>query len=686
MKNLVIVESPTKAKTISKMLGSNYKVLASVGHVRDLPKSKMGIDIENNFEPQYINIRGKGDLIKELKSYAKKADTVYLATDPDREGEAIAWHLQYVLQKECNNFERVEFNAITKDVVKSAIKNSRAINKDMVDAQQARRIIDRIVGYSISPILWRKITKGLSAGRVQSVATKIICDREEEIKKFIPEEYWSIDAKFKYEDSLIEAQLISDIDGNKIKLNNKLDADEVLSNINKPFIVNKIIKKQKSRSSYLPFTTSSLQQEAANKLGFSTKKTMMIAQQLYEGISLKNTTVGLITYMRTDSIRINNDALEKLNNFIINNYGKDYLNTEKKVLKDSKNVQDAHEAIRPSDVNYIPDDIKEYLTNDQFKLYELIWKRFVASQMSSAKYEITTIDIHSDNKYIFRANGSIIKFIGFLKVYDYAEKEENILPSIDEDDELIKSSIKANQHFTKAPSRYTEASLVKTMEELGIGRPSTYAPTIATILSRGYVGKEKKQLYPTELGFLVNDIMKKYFSNIVNVDFTAELEQNLDKIANDSLKWKKLVSEFYGDFEKLLLSADEEIEKVELKEEISDEVCENCNLNMIVRTGKFGKFLACTNYPNCENTKPILNKIGIKCPLCKSGDVIERKTKKLKSFYGCSNFPNCNFISWNKPTNKKCPQCNEILYEHITKKVDELICQQEKCKYKENKE
>lgn len=677
---LVIVESPAKAKTIGKFLGSSYKVVASIGHIRDLPKSKMGVDIENNFEPQYINIRGKGDLIKELKKHAKKADKVFLATDPDREGEAIAWHLKHVLQKECSDFSRIEFNAITKDNIKAAVKSPREINTSMVDAQQARRVLDRIVGYSISPILWKKVRRGLSAGRVQSVATKMICDKEEEINSFIPQEYWEIEGKFKYDDTNFTAEFYGDNKGNKIKIENEAQSKEILKEMKAPFVISEIVEKQKSRKAYPPLITSSLQQEASNKLGFSTKKTMMLAQQLYEGINIGSQTVGLITYMRTDSTRIAPEAAQKVTGYIEENFGKKYLGSVSTTK--SKNAQDAHEAIRPSDVDITPESIEDYLTKDQLKLYTLIWKRFVASFMSNAVYNSLTATISTD-KYSFKAVGSTLDFIGFLKIYDYNMAKDEILPNFKKGEEVKKVSIKDSRHFTQPPARYTEASLVKAMEELGIGRPSTYSPTISTILSRGYVAKEKKALYPTELGILVNDILKNYFSNIMEVGFTANLEKELDLIAGENKNWKDLIANFYDGFKDELEVADKDLEKVEIIE-LTDEICDKCGSQMAIKHGRFGNFLACSAYPECENTKPILHKIGVKCPICETGDVIERKTKKLKNFYGCSNYPNCNFLNWNKPSQKKCPKCGKVLFERHTKKIHELKCDDKECGYSEN--
>lgn len=684
--NLVIVESPAKAKTIEKFLGKTFKVIASIGHVRDLPKSKMGVDIENNFDPNYINIRGKGDLIKSLKSAAKKADRVYLATDPDREGEAIAWHLAYILGIPEDEPCRVTFHEITKDAVKAAVKNPRQIDIKLVDAQQARRVLDRLVGYSISPILWRKVKKGLSAGRVQSVATKLICDKEREIMAFVPKEFWKleIDAQSKAKD-LVSFDFYGDKSG-KIELDNEAQIDAVIEGIsNESCIINEVETKKKHRHPSPPFITSSLQQEASNRFGFTTKKTMMLAQQLYEGITVKgHGAIGLITYMRTDSVRISDVAKTACREFINENYGEAYLGSEEKKAKVSKQAQDAHEAIRPTYVEMSPESIEDSLTKDQYKLYDLIWSRFVASQMASAVFEGLSVEA-GVGAYIFKTTGSKLIFEGFLKVYTFSKQSDKLLPELAKGDVLDVKQHSKSQHFTQPPARFTEASLVKEMEEKGIGRPSTYAPTITTILSRGYVEKEKKNLKPTELGFIIDEIMSEYFSEIVDVTFTASMEQHFDSIEEGNEPWKQVIKSFYGDFDPLLKNADEAIEKVDLTEE-TDIECEKCGSMMLIRHGRYGKFLACSNYPDCNNTKPILKSLGIKCPECETGEIIERKTKKLKTFYGCSEFPNCNFVSWDQPIDKKCPKCGDILVHKKTKKLDYIKCHNPNCDYKEENE
>ncbi len=678
---LVIVESPAKAKTIGKFLGKNYKVIASVGHVRDLPKSKMGVDVDNNFEPHYITIRGKGEIIKELKKQAKKADKIFLATDPDREGEAIAWHLKSVLANSNDKFERVAFNAITKDAVRTAIKNGRDINMDLVDAQQARRILDRLVGYSISPILWRKIRRGLSAGRVQSVATRIICQREREIKAFVSEEYWTLDAEFKKNKDTFKANFYGK-NGKKIALANKDAVDAILAGLNEEYKIVEIKKAKRQRKPPAPFITSSLQQEAASRYGFTTKKTMINAQQLYEGIKISGRTIGLITYMRTDSTRIAPEATKSIESYIQTNYGENYLGKLSKG-KVAKGMQDAHEAIRPTDVDLVPAEIEKYLTKDQFKLYKLIWERSVASHMAIAEYEQLKL-LLKNGDYEFKAQGSKLVFDGFLRLYSYAVTNDVILPELTEGEIVDLKKLLPNQHFTQAPPRYTEATLVKAMEELGIGRPSTYAPTISTILARGYVGKEKKALYPTELGVLVNDIMESYFDDVIDVTFTAGLEKSLDGIEEDKTEWRTVIRDFYQDFKLDLDKAEEELERISLDEE-TDEICDKCGAKMVIKHGRFGKFIACSNYPDCQNTKALLNRIGVTCPKCNVGDIVERKTKKYKSFYGCSAFPDCRFISWHKPTGELCPQCKEPLIDYRTKKKQEIRCSNKECSYKVEK-
>lgn len=677
-KFLVIVESPAKAKTIGKFLGRNYKVKASVGHVRDLPKSKMGIDIEDDFEPQYITIRGKGDIIKELKSAAKKAERVYLATDPDREGEAIAWHLKTLLQKEATDFQRIAFNAITKDTVKQALKEARDLDMSLVDAQQARRVLDRLVGYSISPLLWQKIRRGLSAGRVQSVATRMICDREDEILAFVKEEYWSIDSEFSHQNHQFEAQFYGQGDG-KLELNDRASVDRILSSMDDTFTVLEVVKKTKKRQAYPPFITSSLQQEASTRYGFSTKKTMMLAQQLYEGVAVAEGTVGLITYMRTDSTRIAPEATVDLFNFIENTYGEQFKG-KPQTGKANKNAQDAHEAIRPSYVEMTPDSVVDFLTKDQHKLYQLIWERYVASHMADAIFDQTAVTLVNQGNH-FKANGSVMQFEGFLNVYSFYKTKETTLPDLAEGQKLKALNIIPEQHFTQPPARYTEAALVKAMEEMGIGRPSTYAPTISTVLARGYVEKEKKALKPTELGILINDIMKNHFKTIVDVGFTANMEAKLDAVESQGVPWKSIIAEFYETLKPDLEEAQKVLEKVEIIEE-TDEICDVCQAPMVIKFGRFGKFLACSRYPECDHTRPILKRIGVHCPSCEDGEIIERKTKKLKNFYGCSKFPACNFMSWHKPTGEPCPLCKEALVLYQTKSRHEISCTNKACGYK----
>ena len=682
-KTLVIVESPAKAKTIEKFLGkSHYTVKASVGHVRDLPKSTLGVDIDNNFEPRYINIRGKGDLIKELKKEAKKAKRVYLATDPDREGEAISWHLAYILGIDENDECRIEFNEITKDAIKKAIKNPRNIDLKLVDAQQARRVLDRLLGYQISPILWAKVRKGLSAGRVQSVTTKLICEREREINDFVPKEYWSLEIEGKTKDNEnITFKFIS-YNNEKIELNNEEEVNHILENIkNEKLVVEKIESKTRRKSAPKPFTTSMLQQEAANKLSFTTKKTMMVAQELYEGVDIEGEgTVGLISYIRTDSKRISDEAKEKAKTYIIDDLGEKYYkeHKEKKDNKEKKKVQDAHEAIRPTSVFRTPDSIKSSLSRDQFKLYNLIWRRFVASQMEDSLFDVLTVDCKIGNA-LFRASGSVMKFDGYTKVYNFTERQDKILPPIAENDELEVNKFLPNQHFTQPPARYTEASLVKTLEELGIGRPSTYAPTITTILNRGYVEKEGTSLHPTELGMIVTDILDINFQKFIDVDFTVQMESKLDEIEEGDIHWKDVVGEFYEPLREAIKEANEKIEKINMDEE-TDEICEECGSNMVIKYGRFGKFMACKNYPECKNTKPLVNKIGVKCPKCKDGEIILRKSKKGKAFYGCSNYPECDFISWNKPTGEVCKECGSYMVEKRTKSEAKEVCSNKECK------
>ena len=651
---LIIVESPAKANTIKKFLGGSTKVMASMGHVRDLPKSKLGIDEKNNFEPEYINIRGKGDLIKELKKEAKSAKKVYIATDPDREGEAIAWHLAKILDLDSSKVTRVTFNEITKTAVQKAIKEPRDINVNLVDAQQARRVLDRIVGYKISPVLWKKVRRGLSAGRVQSVAVKLIVDREEEIEKFIPEEYWNIYAKLLDEKSkkIFEAKFYGK-DNKKIEIQNKEQVDEILSNIkNAKYIVEDIKKGEKKRTPAPPFTTSTMQQEASRKLGFTLKKTMSVAQGLYEGVKISEKgTVGLITYMRTDSTRISEEARDAAKAHILEIYGESYY--ENRYYKTNKEAQDAHEGIRPTYADLEPDKIKDDLTKDQYKLYKLIYNRFMASQMSAAVYDTMAVTIDA-NDYTFKANGQNLKFKGFMTLYvegtdGKEEEEEGMLPELELKQEVIEKSIEPKQSFTEPPARYTEASLVKALEEKGIGRPSTYSPTITTKLERRYIEKEQKQLVPTELGKITNKLLIENFTNVINVEFTANIENQFDSIAEGKENWKKIIREFYGPFEETVEKVDKELEHVELVEEVSDVPCDKCGRMMVYKYGKFGKFLACPGYPECKNTKAIVEIIAEPCPKC-GATVQVRKAKNKKKYYICENNPkSCDYISWNKP-------------------------------------
>lgn len=687
-KNLVIVESPSKAKTISKFLGNKYKVVASVGHVRDLPKSKLGINIENHFEPEYISIRGKGDVIKALKKEAKTAGKIFLATDPDREGEAISWHIAYLLGIDEDKACRIIFNEITKGAVQSAVKNPRKIDKKLVDAQQARRVLDRLVGYQISPLLWRKIKRGLSAGRVQSAALKIICDREKAILDFIPKEFWNISAIFSADEKSKEKKKqfiakLTEHKGEKIIIENKEQADKVLSELNpEAFVIHKVDKKERIKRPNPPFTTSSLQQEASNKLGFYTKKTMLIAQQLYEGIDIKgHGTVGLVTYIRTDSVRISEEAQQAATAYIKENFSEAYLGNHVYTNK-KKDVQDAHEAIRPSIISLHPDDIKESLTKDQYNLYRLIWSRFLASRMSSAVYDGVSAAI-TNNDYTFKATGSKLKFDGYLKIYNNTseEDEEKMLPQLTEGDVLKAVDILSEQSFTQPPARFSEASLVKDLEDKNIGRPSTYAPIIATLIERKYILREKKMLKPTDLGFIVTELMETYFKEIVDAGFTAALEDKLDDIEVKNINWKDIIAEFYGILEEELKIADEAIEKVQIEDELTDEICELCGKQMALKYGRFGEFLACSGYPECKNTKPIVNKIDVPCPNC-GKDIIARKSKRGRVFYGCSGYPDCNQVFWNKPVDKKCPKCSSLMTEKKTKTTT-LMCSNPECGYKE---
>lgn len=679
-KTLVIVESPSKAKTIGKYLGSRYNVIASVGHVRDLPKSKLGIDIDDNFEPQYISIRGKGDLIKSLKKEASKASKVYLATDPDREGEAISWHLAFLLDLDPEEACRIEFNEITKDTIKEAIKHPRKINMGLVDAQQARRVLDRLVGYQISPLLWRKVRKGLSAGRVQSAALKIICDREREIEKFEPKEFWNITAEFK-KGKKFQAKL-AEANGKKIVVENKAQNDNIIKELNSgEFIVSDVKEKIRMQKPYPPFTTSSLQQDAGNKLNFNAKKTMMIAQQLYEGVDVKGRgTTGLITYLRTDSVRVSDAAKQAAKDLIVSKFGAEY-SANNVFSNKKKDIQDAHEAIRPAIIELEPELIKDSLTADQFKLYKLIWNRFMASQMSQSKSNSMQVNI-ANGIYGFKANGSELLFDGFRRLYNTADDEgAKLLPSLEKDEKLKAESLKVEQSFTQPPARYTEASLVKELEDKDIGRPSTYAPIVSTLTERKYVGREKKALKPTELGFLVNDLMEEYFKDIVDAGFTANMENRLDDVEVGSQKWKDLISEFYGPFKKELDVADSAIEKIVVEDVPTGELCELCRKPMVIKAGRFGDFIACSGYPECKNTKPIIKTIGVKCPNC-GKDIVARKSKRGRLFYGCSGYPDCKTVFWNKPTDKRCPECNSILLEKKTKNKN-FVCSNEKCGYTE---
>ncbi|MDK8193465.1 type I DNA topoisomerase [Paenibacillus sp. UMB7766-LJ446] len=677
---LVIVESPSKAKTIGKYLGSKFIVKASMGHVRDLPKSQIGVEVENDFNPKYITIRGKGSILKELKDARKKVKKVYLAADPDREGEAIAWHLAHALELDETADCRVVFNEITKQAVKDAFKTPRKINMDLVNAQQARRILDRLVGYKISPLLWKKVKKGLSAGRVQSVAVKIILDRENEINDFEPEEYWSITAKLTADGNPFEAKF-HQLNGTKTELGSEAEVQAILKQIEgASFTVKEVKEKERSRNPSAPFTTSSLQQEAARKLNFRASKTMSVAQQLYEGVDLgKEGTVGLITYMRTDSTRIAASAQEEAKEYIVGKYGEPFApETPRNYSKKAANAQDAHEAIRPTSILRDPDSIKSFMSRDQFRLYKLVWERFIASQMSSAVLDTLSVDIAAGDT-IFRAAGSKVRFQGFMKVYvegndDGTTEEDRLLPPLKNGDVLENREIEPKQHFTQPPPRYTEARLVKTLEELGIGRPSTYAPTLETIQKRGYVAIEEKKFMPTELGELVIEQMEEFFPEILNVEFTANMEGDLDHVEEGSEDWVKVLAEFYESFEKRLEFAEEEMKEIEIEDEVSDEICEKCGKPLVYKLGRFGKFLACSGFPDCRNTKPIIKDIGVTCPKCKEGHVVERRSKKGRIFYGCDKYPECDFVSWDKPSAKPCPSCGSLMIEKRNKQGTRLQC------------
>jgi DNA topoisomerase I len=686
---LVIVESPAKAKTIERYLGKKYKVKASIGHVRDLPRSQMGIDTEHDYEPKYITIRGKGPVLQELKTAAKKAKKIYLAADPDREGEAIAWHLANALNIDISSDCRVVFNEITKEAILESFKNPRPINMDLVDAQQARRILDRLVGYNISPILWKKVKKGLSAGRVQSVSLRLIIDRENEIKNFEPEEYWSIDASFEKGKKQFDAFYYGN-GKEKVKLTNEAQVKAILKNVKgTDFSVVNVVKKERKRNATPAFTTSSLQQEAARKLNFRAKKTMMLAQQLYEGIELskKDGAVGLITYMRTDSTRISETAKTEAISYIENKYGKEYVAQEIKQAKVKGNSQDAHEAIRPTSAMRTPEELKAVLSRDQLRLYRLIWERFIASQMAPAVLDTVTVDLQN-NDVVFRANGSQVKFAGFMKLYiegtdDQTEETNKLLPDMEVGDKVKSLEIEPKQHFTQPPPRYSEARLVKTLEELGIGRPSTYAPTLDTIQKRGYVQLDTKRFVPTELGEIVHQATLEFFPEIINIEFTAQMEQNLDAIEEGITRWVKVIDDFYKDFEPRVKHADEVMEKIEIKDEPAGEDCEKCGAPMVFKLGRYGKFMACSNFPDCRNTKAIMKLIEVKCPTCKEGEIVERKSKTKRVFYGCNRYPDCDFVSWDKPISRPCPKCSALLVEKKLKKGVQIQCTNSECDYEE---
>jgi len=686
-KYLVIVESPAKAATIGKFLGNNYKIEASMGHVRDMPKSQMGIDFEHDFEPKYITIRGKGELLGKLRKDAKAADKVYLATDPDREGEAISWHLLHALNLgEEKPISRITFNEITKTAVKKSITEARDIDMDLVDAQQARRVLDRVVGYTISDLLWKKVKKGLSGGRVQSVALRLICDREGEIREFIPEEYWTLGAKLKDADGKgFEAKFYGKGE-TKTELANEAETNEVLDGLKgKDFAVTDVKTGSRQKKPVAPFTTSTMQQEASKHLNMATQKTMMIAQQLYEGVNVKGEgTVGLVSYIRTDSFRISDEAYEAAVAFIKETYGDAFVNPERIVYKSKGKTQDAHEAIRPTNVSRTPESIKDSLSKDQYRLYKLIWERFVASQMSPAVYDTLSVKL-SAGDYTFRASGSRLRFSGFLEAYSKGEEEdEKVIPKLTQGDILQAEQLLPEQHFTQPPARYTDASLIKTLEEIGVGRPSTYAPTLTTIQARHYVTKEAKNLFPTELGEMVDEIMKTYFPDIVDIDFTANMEKRLDDVEMGKEEWKQIIRDFYPDFKKSVENAAEKLEKIEIKDEETDIICEKCGRNMVIKYGRYGKFLACPGFPECQNAKPYFEEAGVNCPEC-GGKVLIKKTKRGRIYYGCEhNGDGCDFMSWNKPTGEKCPECGAFL-EEKGRKNPKIVCSNEKCGYMKEK-
>lgn len=685
--NLVIVESPAKAKTIAKYLGKNYKVEASMGHVRDLPKSQLGVDIDNNFTPKYITIRGKGDLLKKLRSEAKKSDKVYLATDPDREGEAISWHLANLLNLDESKDIRIEFNEITKTAVKNAIKSPRRLNNNLIDAQQARRILDRLVGYKISPILWQKVKWGLSAGRVQSVALKMICDREKEINQFTPKEYWTIDCELSKENAVKSfTSKLTSFKNKKIEITNEGEAEKIEKDLKAgTFSVNSVKTYSKTKNPLPPFTTSTLQQEAYKKLNFPTKKTMMLAQQLYEGIEIKGYgTIGLITYMRTDSFRISGEAQDLAAKFIKETYGEKYLPEAPRTYKGKKNIQDAHEAVRPSMIEITPSLAEESLKRDQYKLYNLIYTRFIASQMASSQLQLTSIDIKNGD-YSLKTSGSKVSFDGFMKVYEYKTEEENEsqpIPSLNQGDILTEKNIDKKQHFTLPPARYSEASLVKSLEENGIGRPSTYAPIISTILDRKYIERDKKTLKPTELGGIVNNIVSEYFKQIVDMEFTASMENKLDYIEEGKNSWTEVVKTFYEPLKESIEIAEKEVSKITIEDKVTDIKCDKCGRFMVIKEGRFGRFLACPGYPECKNTKPIVEELNVPCPKC-GGKVLIKRSKKGKKFFGCSNYPDCDFVSWYEPTEEKCPVCGTYMYKKYNKSKGEYLeCSNQSCKNK----
>ncbi|HBT19106.1 MAG TPA: type I DNA topoisomerase [Clostridiaceae bacterium] len=683
---LVIVESPAKAKTIKKYLGSGYTVEASMGHIRDLPKSQLGVNVEENFEPKYITIRGKGDLLAKLRKAAKKADQVYLATDPDREGEAISYHLAHILKLNPEENIRIEFNEITKEAVKKSIKNARPVDLKVFDAQQARRVVDRLVGYEISPILWRNVKWGLSAGRVQSVALKLICDREKEIDAFESKEYWSIEADLLKDRKSIKTKL-TQYKKKKVEIASEKEAKIMEKELKQgDYVVSSVKKGTKVRNPLAPFTTSTLQQEASKRLNYQTRRTMSIAQKLYEGMDVKgHGSVGLITYMRTDSTRISDEAQASAKSFIEEKFGKAYYPNTPRVYKGKKSAQDAHEAIRPSNVRITPEVMKDSVKSEEYKLYKLIWERFVASQMASCKLNTISLEVLNGD-YTFRASGSSVEFEGFMKLYDYKteEEEENTaIPELDEKEVLKEKELRLNQHFTQPPARYTEASFVKTLEELGIGRPSTYAPTISTLLNRLYVEREKKSLLPTDLGKIVNDLMSEYFKDIVDVEFTADMESRLDLIEEGKETWKEVVGSFYKPLKKDIDYAESKVSKITIEDEVSDEICEKCGKHFVIKNGRFGKFLACSGYPDCKNTKAIVERLDVKCPTCEEGDVLARKSRKGKKFFGCSRYPDCNYVSWYEPVKDPCPKCQGLMYKRYSKKEGAyLLCETEGCGHK----